>query len=67
MSDGRQVIGSGPAGAIAALTLVRQGIPVTMLESGQRLPEGFLVRAAGRNLIRRRPAIQDPKRHVASE
>ncbi|MGE3268372.1 MAG: GMC oxidoreductase [Chloroflexota bacterium] len=69
MSDDRQVlvIGSGPSGAMAALTLVKQGIPVTMLESGQSLPSGWLVRVAGRNLIRSRPQVEDPKIHVASD
>jgi choline dehydrogenase-like flavoprotein len=69
MSDDRRVlvIGSGPAGAMAALTLVREGIPVTMLESGQHMPRGLLVRVAGRNLVRKRPKIEDPRRHVASD
>src|SRR4051812_29501746 len=69
MSDDRHVIvvGSGPAGAIAARTLVGQGVPVTMLESGVQLPRGFLVRVAGRNLVRRRPAAEDPKSHVSSD
>src|SRR5690242_19638402 len=55
MSDDRRVviIGSGPAGAMAALTLVHHGIPVTMLESGEAMPRGLLVRAAGRNLVRK--------------
>ncbi len=48
------VIGSGPSGAMAALTLVNRGVPVTLLESGQHVPDGFLVRAMGRNIIRRR-------------
>lgn len=49
------VIGSGPSGAMAALTLVEQGLPVTLLESGRDVPDGFLVRAMGRNIYRRRP------------
>src|SRR5215470_88066 len=49
------VIGSGPCGAMAALTLVQQGVPVTLLESGTHVPDGLLVRALGRNLLRRRP------------
>jgi choline dehydrogenase-like flavoprotein len=48
------VIGSGPSGAMAALTLVEQGMPVTLLESGTRAPDGLLVRAMGRNVFRRR-------------
>jgi choline dehydrogenase-like flavoprotein len=49
------VIGSGPSGATAAWELVRQGIPVTLLESGTTLPAGVLVRARGRNIFRRAP------------
>lgn len=65
--DGRViVIGSGPSGAIAALSLVRQGIPVTMLESGEGFPGGLLVRAMGRNIFRRRPSFGDPRRHTSS-
>lgn len=51
------VIGSGPTGAIAALNLVSKGIPVTMLESGQRLPKGLLIRLWGRNAFRKIPPI----------
>jgi choline dehydrogenase-like flavoprotein len=62
------VIGSGPAGATAALALIEQGIPVTLLESGLRMPPGLLVRAMGRNVFRRRPVMRDDERnaHVAS-
>lgn len=69
MSDDRHVIviGSGPSGAMAALALLRKGIPVTMLESGQGFPPGLLVRAMGRNVYRKRPALDPPKRHVASD
>lgn len=62
-SDDRRVIvvGSGPAGAMAAYMLVRAGIPTLMLESGLELPKGILVRLKGRNLIRRRqPLGVDP-------
>jgi choline dehydrogenase-like flavoprotein len=37
---------------MAALELVRQGIPTVMLESGTRRPRGALVRVAGRNVFR---------------
>lgn len=47
------VIGSGPAGAMAAYQLVKRNIPVTMLESGVESPTGLLVRAMGRNIYRR--------------
>ena len=59
------VIGSGPSGAMAALTLVEQGLPVTLLESGRDVPDGFLVRAMGRNIYRRRPPPADTN-HDAS-
>jgi choline dehydrogenase-like flavoprotein len=57
MSDDRRVvvIGSGPAGAMAARELVRSRIPVTMLEAGEDIQHGALVRLAGRNLYRRLP------------
>jgi choline dehydrogenase-like flavoprotein len=47
------VIGSGPAGATAALTLLQRGVPVTLLESGVEYPAGLIVRAFGRNLFRK--------------
>lgn len=61
------VIGSGPTGAMVALTLTQQGIPVTMLESGQRMPQGALVRAMGRTLYRTWPPLPRQPRHVASD
>ena len=59
MSDDRRVvvIGSGPAGAMAAYELVRKGIPVTMLETGEDIQHGTLVRMAGRNLYRHLPPM----------
>ncbi len=60
------VVGSGPAGAMAALELVRAGVPVTMLESGLRPPSGIIVRAAGQTLLRRRAGGDLlSRRHVA--
>jgi choline dehydrogenase-like flavoprotein len=56
------VIGSGPAGATAARTLVERGLPVTLLESGTDLPDGLLIRALGRNVFRKRPNVDA---HVA--
>src|ERR1051326_2643282 len=65
VSDAQRVIvvGSGPSGAIAAMMLVEQGVPVTMLESGTSYPGGLVVRAFGRNLFRRWPRGQE---HYAS-
>lgn len=60
------VIGSGPAGAMAAHELVQLGVPVTMLESGSDDPRGLLVRAAGRNLFRRTPTLENESQYVAS-
>ena len=59
MTDDRRVVvvGSGPAGAMAAYELVRKGIPVTMLETGEDIQRGALVRMAGRNLYRRLPPM----------
>lgn len=68
MNDDRRVIviGSGPSGAMAALTLLREGIPVTMLESGSRAPSGLLVRLMGRNILRVRPNMEPRKHHLVS-
>jgi choline dehydrogenase-like flavoprotein len=49
------IIGSGPAGAAAALALTQRGLPVAMLESGERMPSGLLIRAGGRTIFRFRP------------
>jgi choline dehydrogenase-like flavoprotein len=45
---------------MAARELVRCRVPVIMLESGTTAPSGLLVRAAGRNLYRRRTATASP-------
>lgn len=60
------VIGSGPAGAMAAYELVACGIPVTMLESGHTVPSGLLVRALGRNLVRRVPTLASSTDFIAT-
>jgi len=60
------VVGSGPTGAMAATVLIRQGIPVTLLESGQALPSGWLVRAGGRTLYRRLPEFGPPQEYVSN-
>jgi choline dehydrogenase-like flavoprotein len=48
------VIGSGPCGATAAAWLARRGVRVTMLDAGAAAPRGFLVRAAGHTIVRRK-------------
>ena len=54
------VIGTGPAGAAAAWTLHRAGIPVTVLEAGSRTSAGGLtVRGPGMTLFRRRRPLPD--------
>jgi choline dehydrogenase-like flavoprotein len=65
-NDSIVVIGSGPAGAMAAHELVNRHLPVTMLEAGSEDPRGVLVRAAGRNLLRRTPALERESRLVVS-
>ncbi|MEM7799168.1 MAG: GMC family oxidoreductase [Chloroflexota bacterium] len=61
------VIGSGPTGAMAAHELLRQGIPVAMLESGQSHTPGFLVRVKGRNIYRVKPErMREGDRHIAT-
>jgi choline dehydrogenase-like flavoprotein len=60
------VIGSGPAGATAALTLLQHGIRVTLLESGTTVQRGLIVRAFGRNLFRKWAANLDHADYVAS-
>jgi choline dehydrogenase-like flavoprotein len=52
---------------MAARTLVGRGIQVTLLESGVDVPGGFLVRAMGRNVFRRRPAVQANQGVATSE
>jgi choline dehydrogenase-like flavoprotein len=60
MNDERRaiVVGSGPSGAIAAMTLLERGIPVTMLESGTRYQPGMLLRIFGINAYRKWPAVE---------
>ena len=57
LQDSIVVIGSGPAGAMAAIRLVERGWPVTLLEAGTAEPRGLLLRAFGRNLYRRTPEV----------
>lgn len=68
MSDDRRVVvvGSGPAGAMAAYELVRKGIPVTMLETGEDIQHGVLIRLAGRNLFRRLPSMTNAEGFVVT-
>jgi choline dehydrogenase-like flavoprotein len=69
MTDNRRtiVIGSGPSGATAALSLLERGIPVTMLESGQSFPGGLIIRAFGRNLYRKWAPVEDRYAYVPSD
>ena len=62
------VIGSGPSGAMAAHELVRQGIHVIMLESGDNFPSGALIRVMGRNVFRRQndQGFENGTHHVAT-
>ena len=60
------VVGSGPAGAAAALALLRNGVPVTMLESGLPMQHGMVVRAFGRNLFRKWPTLGDGYEYTVS-
>jgi choline dehydrogenase-like flavoprotein len=68
MADDRQVvvIGSGPAGAAAARELVRNGIPVTMLESGTDFQRGLLLRLGGQNFLRLAPPVRQEANHSVS-
>jgi len=68
MADERQVvvIGSGPAGAVAARKLAQNGILVTMLEAGSGFQRGLLVRFGGKNLYRRTPSLQEEAQHTVS-
>ena len=69
MSDERHVIviGSGHSGAMSALALLQQGIPVTMLESGEGRPDGgLLVRMMGMNIYRRKPELE-PQHRVGED
>lgn len=43
---------------MAARELVRMGIPVTLLESGEKAQQGLLIRIGGRNYLRRKPPMQ---------
>lgn len=56
------IVGSGPTGAIAALTLVNAGIPVLMMESGHRSPKDLHLRFRNREL--RRPITPSINDHV---
>lgn len=46
------VVGSGPAGAMAAARLVGRGIKVTLLDAGLSAPRGLVVRAGGNTVFR---------------
>ncbi len=68
MSDDRRVvvIGSGPAGAMAARELVRRGIRVTMLDAGIDIQSGTLVRLGARNVFRVKQQLRPETGHEIS-
>jgi choline dehydrogenase-like flavoprotein len=51
---------------MAAHQLVRQGVPVTMVESGTDAPGGFLLRAGGRTVFRKGPELNAEDDFIAS-
>jgi choline dehydrogenase-like flavoprotein len=51
---------------MAARALVENGIPVTMLEAGNRFQRGLLVRLGGKTLFRRMPPLREEGGHVVS-
>src|SRR5437899_3028007 len=69
MTDSQRVvvIGSGPAGATAALSLLERGVAVTLLESGLAFRAGLVVRAFGRNIFRKWAPGAERYQFVASD
>jgi choline dehydrogenase-like flavoprotein len=68
VSDDRRVvvIGSGPAGAMAARQLMLAGVPATMLEAGSAFEPGLLLRVGGVNVARRQPELGEEGGHTVS-
>jgi len=68
MNESRRVIiiGTGPTGAMAALQLSRNGIPITVLESGSTFTKGFLFRAMGKTVLRHKPPMTNSENHFSS-
>jgi choline dehydrogenase-like flavoprotein len=59
--DGVCVVGSGPTGVVAALTLLNAGVPVVMLESGGTFPRRLHVRIQDIDLFRPAPpTVKEP-------
>jgi choline dehydrogenase-like flavoprotein len=55
------VVGSGPTGVIAALTLIEAGIPVVMLESGSTFPRRWHIRVNNIDIFRPAPpTLREP-------
>ena len=46
------IVGSGPSGAAAAHVLATRGVQVTVIDAGQAMPRGLLIRAFGRTVFK---------------
>jgi choline dehydrogenase-like flavoprotein len=56
------IIGSGPTGAVAAWTLVRAGLKVALLESGDSFPKKLHIRVKGKEICQ--PYALEVRNHV---
>ncbi len=60
------VVGSGPAGAMAAHVLAGRGAQVVVLEAGAKFPGGLFVRAFGRTVVKVRGEQAPPLSFTSS-